>query len=88
MVNIGLKTTVMLLNCSTSEHTLARSLKFSHYAFFGIEGNLISGTPTKGLVPDPPPQEMHLSPTAPREEDQIPDFNLPIARDGQSGGEL
>ena len=66
-----------------------RSLKLSH--FFHVEGNLIPGTPTEGLVPDPLLPEAHLISIAPREEDQSQDFNLPIDRDqslNQPGGEL
>ena len=62
-----------------------------HRHFFNAEGDLILGTPTKGLVPDPPLQEAHLTPTATRQEDQSPDLNLPIASNqsfNQPGGEL
>ena len=71
-------------------YKLDGSLNLSHH-FCYVEGNLIPGTPTKGLIPDPPCQETHITPTAPRQEDQSPDFNLPIARDqsfNQPGGEL
>ena len=85
------RTEIMVLSCSTSEHTkLVRSLKLSHH-FFNAEGNLIPGAPTKGLVPDPPLQETHLTPTATREEDQSQDLNLPIASNqsfNQPEGEL
>ena len=62
-----------------------------HRHFFNAEGKLIPGTPTKGLIPDPPLQETHLTPIATREEDQSQNLNLPIASNqsfNQPGGEL
>ena len=52
---------------------------FRHY--FYAEGNLIPGAPTKDLIPDPSPQEAHLTSTAPREGGPSPDLISPANRD-------
>ena len=43
---------------------------------FHAEGDLISRVPTKGLIPDPAPQETRLTTKGPR-EDPSPGLNLP-----------
>ena len=52
---------------------------FRHY--FYAEGNPIPGAPTKDPIPDPSPQRVHLTSTAPREGGPSPDLIFPANRD-------
>ena len=48
---------------------------------FDAEATPIPGAPTDHLIPDPSPQRVHLTPTAPREGGQSPDLGLLINRE-------
>ena len=62
----------------STQVSLAYTLSSFHITIhcFHAEGDLISGVPTEGLIPDPTPQETHLAPNGPR-EDPSPGLDLP-----------
>ena len=48
----------------------------SNFVFLSYKANPITGAPVEGPIPDPLPQEVHFTPTAPREGGQSPDLGL------------